>query len=250
MAAHAKGLNNKVAIVGIGTSEVCYGIISTLLEQGAIVVVPAQSSHHLKLLRQHLQDIKTEKLVTLLVDLPDYDRAIKLTEAVHEEYGPVEIVVFPYERLSGTETLSSISIAGWQRAVEENLAAYFISCRAGINAMKKRGEGLFVAIVDTDVLANDTANSMTEMLMAGQIRMARSFFEDVKNTGVKFHHLFVNNLDTRTGGDQPTGDTITPDMIGEYIISLYENDKQSAQSPFLFFMGKDLPYMEEYFNRN
>ena len=212
-------------------------------------MVPAQSSHHLKLLQQHLAGFNTDKLVTLLIDLPDYDKALELTEMVHEEYGALDLVVVPFEYISANDNLSNISIAGWQRAVEENLAAYFIACRAGINAMKQRGEGMFVAIIDTDGLAKQTHNSMTDMLMAGQIKMARSFFEEVKNSGVRFHHLFINNLDTGTNREQTGSEAITPEMIGEYILSLYKDDKQSRSSPFLFFMGKDFSDMHQYFNK-
>jgi NAD(P)-dependent dehydrogenase (short-subunit alcohol dehydrogenase family) len=250
MAINRKELKDKVAIIGIGTSKVCYGIITTLLQQGATVVVPAQSSHHLKLLQQHLGGVNTKKLVTLLTDLPDYDKAVELAETVHEEYGPLDLVVFPFEYMSASENLSNISVAGWQRAVEENLAAYFISCRAGINAMKQRGEGIFVAIIDTDGLAKQAQNSMTDMLMAGQIRMARSFFEEVKNSSVRFHHLFINNLDSGTNGKPTAGEAISPEMIGRYIITLYKDDKQSSHSPFLFFIGKDFSDMHHYFNNN
>jgi NADP-dependent 3-hydroxy acid dehydrogenase YdfG len=250
MPSNSKELKDKVAIIGIGTSKVNYGIITNLLQQGATVVVPAQSSKHLKLLRQHLAGFNTDKLVTLLIDLPDYDKALELTETVHEEYGPLDLVVVPFEYLSANDNLSNISVAGWQRAVEENLAAYFITCRAGINAMKQRGEGMFVAIIDTDSLAKQTQNSMTDMLMAGQIKMARSFFEEVKNSGVKFHHLFINNLDTVTNSERTAGEPITPEMIGQYIITLYKDDKQSTRSPFLFFMGKDFSGMHQYFNNN
>jgi NADP-dependent 3-hydroxy acid dehydrogenase YdfG len=245
-----KELKNKVAIIGIGTSKISYGIITTLLQQGATVVVPAQSSHHLKVLQHHLAGFNTDKLVTLLTDLPDYDKAVELAETVHEEYGPLDLVVFPFEYLSANDNLSNISIAGWQRAVEENLAAYFISCRVGINTMKQRGEGMFIAIIYMDSLAKHTQNSMTDMLMAGQIKMARSFFKEVKNSGVKFHHVFIDNLNTDTSTDTTAGEAITPETIGRYIITLYKDDKQSAHSPFLFFMSKGFPDMRQYFNNN
>ena len=250
MASNRKVLKDKVAIIGIGTSKVSYGVITNLLQQGATVVVPAQSSHHLKLLRQHLAGFNTDKLVTFLTDLPDYDKALELVEMVHETYGPLDLVVVPFEYLSANDNLSNISVGGWQRAVEENLATYFIACRAGINAMKQRGEGMFVAIIDMDGQEKQTHNSMTDMLMAGQIRMARSFFESVKDSGVKFHHLFINNLDTGTNREQTTGEEITPEIIGEYIITLYEDDKQSDHSPFLFFTGKGFPDLQHYFNNN
>jgi NADP-dependent 3-hydroxy acid dehydrogenase YdfG len=243
-------LKDKVAIIGIGSSKVSYGIITNLLEQGATVVVPAQSSNHLKLLQQHLIGFNTDKLVTLLTDLPDYDKAVELTEMIAEQYGPLDLVVIPFDYMAASDNLSNISVSGWQRAVEENLAAYFIACRAGINAMKQKGEGMFVAINDTDGMAKQTHNSMTDMLMAGQIRMARSFFEEVKNSGVKFHHLFINNLNTGINKEQSAGEAITPEMIGQYIITLYKDDKGPRNSPFLFFIGKDFPDMQQYFKNN
>jgi NAD(P)-dependent dehydrogenase (short-subunit alcohol dehydrogenase family) len=249
MASDRKELKDKVAIIVIGTSKVSYGIITNLLQQGATVIVPAQSSHHLKLLLQHLAGFNTEKLVTMLADLPDYDKALELVEMVHEAYGPLDLVVVPFEYLSANDNLSDISIAGWQRAVEENLATYFIACRAAINAMKQRGEGTLVAIIDMDGLAKRTHNSMTDMLMAGQIRMARSFFEEVKDSSVRFHHLFINNL-TDTNRKQTAGEEITPEIIGEYIITLYKDDKPGKRGPFLFFMGKGFPDMQHYFNNN
>lgn len=250
MASNGKELKDKVTIIGIGTSKVCYGIITNLLQQGATVVVPAQSSHHLKLLKQHLEGFNTEKLVTLLTDIPDYNKATDLADMILEQYGPLDLIVFPFEYQAAGDNLSNISVAGWQRAVEENLAAYFISCRAGINAMKQRGEGMFVAIIDMDSLEKQTHNSMTDMLMAGQIRMARSFFEEVKNSGIKFHHLFINNLDRGVIGGQTADEVITPEKIGQYVMTLYKGDNPSGRSPFLFFMGKDFPDIHQYFNNN
>ena len=87
------------------------------------------------------------------------------------------------------------------------------------------------------------------MLMAGQIRMARSFFEEVKDSSVRFHHLFINNL-TDTNRKQTAGEEITPEIIGEYIITLYKDDKPGKRGPFLFFMGKGFPDMQHYFNNN
>lgn len=248
MKANCKELKNKVAIIGIGTSQLSYSLISHLLEEGTTVVVPAQSSYHLKLLQQYLVGFNTERLVTLLTDLPDFDKAVDLTEMILEQYGPLDLVVFPFELILTDFNFSEISIIEWQRAVEENLASYFISCRAGINAMKQRGEGMFVAVVDIDHLARQTKNSMTDMLMSGQIKMARSFFEEVKSSDVKFHHLFVNNLDTHSNGDQSKTDAITPAMIAKYIIGLYQDDKKPSNSPFLFLVGKDVPGIHQYFN--
>jgi NADP-dependent 3-hydroxy acid dehydrogenase YdfG len=243
----SKELIGKVAIIGIGTSTVSFGITAYLLQQGATVVVPAQSSHQLDALRNYLAGSDTGKLVTLLTDLPDYDKAEELADMILEEYGPLDLVVFPFDQMSAIDSFSNISIAAWQRAVEENLATYFICSRAAINAMKKRGEGMFMAVIDTDGLAQQKYNAMTDMLMTSQAKMARGFFEEVRNTGLRFHHLFINSPDAIIKNDHNGSEVISPEMIGKYILSLYNDDRQSRKSPFLFFMGKEYPNMYQYF---
>jgi len=226
MEKNSKELKDSVAIIGIGATHASFGIVARLLQQGATVVVPLQSSHHLEPLQQYLADYNTDKLVTFLTDLPDYDKAVALAECIIDEYGRLDIAVFPFDYLSVNASLSDISIEQWQRAVEENLAVYFICCRAVINAMKKKGDGMFIALIDADGLSQQSGNAMTDMLMTGQVKMARSFFEEVSNTGVKFHHLFIENL-------------VTPDMIGWYILALHNDERKSGTSPFLFYMGKN-----------
>jgi NAD(P)-dependent dehydrogenase (short-subunit alcohol dehydrogenase family) len=235
----------KVAIIGIGSTRVSYGIVASLLQQDATVVVPAQSSHQLKNLEQYLKGSHTGRLVTVLTDLPDYDKTIALAEMVIEEYGPPDIVVFPFDYPWVGGSLSSISIDQWERALQENLTVYLNCSRVAISVMKERGKGMFVAIIDTDSFAAQGDNALDEMLMGGQMKMARSFFEEVKNTGVKFYHLFTNNLDNH----QPGGKAITPEMIGRYILYL-SNGYTQQLTPFLFLMGKPNPDLDHLFKNN
>ncbi|MBO9203810.1 MULTISPECIES: SDR family NAD(P)-dependent oxidoreductase [Niastella] len=243
-----KGSN--VAIIGIGETNMSYGVVASLLQQDATVVVPVQSSHHLNMLDRYLKGYNKGKIVTILTDLPDYDKTIELVEMVIEEYGPINIIISPFNYASVNADFSHISIIQWQRAVEENLAVYFIFCRAAIDAMKKCGRGMFVAIVNMEGLGSKSDNRMTEMLVAGQMKMARSFFEEVKNTGVKFYHLFINNLNIDPEQQEPGSKIITPEMIAQYILHIHKEDDHSLTSPFLFLMGKPDPNIDQFFKNN
>jgi NAD(P)-dependent dehydrogenase (short-subunit alcohol dehydrogenase family) len=245
-----KQVQNKVTIVGIGETRLSYGIVASLLQRDATVIIPAQSSHHLNILEHYLKGSNKDKLVTVLTDLPDYDKTVALVEMIIEEYGPIDIVVSPFTYQSLKADFSNISVVQWQRAVEENLAVYFIFCRVAIDAMKKRGQGMFVAIVNMDGLGSEPDNQMTEMLVAGQIKMARSFYEEVKNTGVKFYHLFINNLDIEPEQQEPGSKIIMPEMIAQYILHISNEDEQPVTSPFLFLMGKPNANLDQYFKNN
>jgi len=249
MAKNSKQLQDTVAIIGIGATRISYGIVARLLQQDAIVVVPAQSSHHLRHLRQNMDDYHTGRLVTMLTDLPDHDKAADLAEMVLDEYGPLDMVVFPFDYPSISDSFSNISIEKWERTLQENLTVYLNYSRVAIGAMKKRGKGMFVAIIDTDSLARQPNNTLTGMLVDGQIKMALSFFEEVKNTGIKFYHLFINNLDAHTWHHEPGSKAITPELVGQYVLHLYNGDVRQRNSPFLFLMNKPYPDIHQYFTK-
>lgn len=225
-------LKNIVAIVGITATNISFGIIARLLQQGAIVVVPAQSLHHLQLLQNYLGNANNPNLITILTDLPDYDKAVALVETVIESYGPLEIVVFPFDHTSGNADLSNISIEQWQRAVEENLSVYFICCRVILNAMKKRGEGFFVAVIDSDGRPTSN-NAMANMLMSGQAKMAYSFFDELENSRIKFYHLFLQAAD-KALTDANENKHISPEAIAEHVLSLFHGDYVLRDTPFIY----------------
>jgi NAD(P)-dependent dehydrogenase (short-subunit alcohol dehydrogenase family) len=245
MVSGSKELRDKVAIIGVGLTPACFGIVVHLLQQDAIVIVLAQSSRHLQLLQHHLAGINTGRLITQLTDFPDYDKALAVTDAIQEEYGLPDIVVFSYDYVPVNVNLFDIDIVRWERAVEENLAAYFICGRVAINAMRKKGTGMFAAISDIDGLAWQH-DALAGMLVAAQLQMARSFFEEVKNTGVRFYQLFINNLAARKGRHAAGGKAITPGMIGDYLLRLYCGKIQEGQSPFLFLLGRPDLIMYHY----
>jgi NAD(P)-dependent dehydrogenase (short-subunit alcohol dehydrogenase family) len=245
MVSGSKKFRDKVAVIGVGLAPACFGIVARLLQLDAIVIVLAQSSHHLQLLQHYVAGIHTGRLITLLTDFPDYDKAVAVTDAIQEEFGTPDIIVFSYDYTPVSVNLFDINIARWERAVEENLAAYFICGRVAINAMKKKGTGMFAAISDIDGLVWQH-DALAGMRVASQLQMARSFFEEVKNTGVRFYQLFINNLAVRKGRHTAGGKAITPGMIGEYMLRLYDGKIQQGQIPFLFLLGRPDLVIHQY----
>lgn len=124
-------------------------------------------------------------------------------------------------------------MAGWQRAVEENLSVYFTSGRVAIDLMKQRGEGLFIAVVNNDTAQNDTPDDIGRMLLDGQNNLAYGFFKEVEDTGVNFYHLYVNP-EPGENIPNPTTERHNSESLGDYIISLYNGNEQPILGPFLY----------------
>lgn len=247
MASNSKQCKDKIAIVGIGQTPTTFGVIAFLLQHDCTVVVPAQSTGPLRQLQRYLSGCSTGKLVTMLVDFPDYDRVVALADMITEEYGPIDIVIYPFDYLTVGAGPDDITVEQWQRAMEENLAVYFVCTRLALTAMKERGEGLFTAIVDTDGLTREPHNAMTDTLMVAQMQMARGFFEELKDTGVKFFHLFINDLVTDKS-ISPGENVVTPEGIAKHILEMYNDKSPVVNGPFRFLMGDSYSRMHRYFS--
>lgn len=240
-------LNNKIALVGIVEYKVCFGVIANLLEQGATVIVPAQSSFDLQLLDQYLKGIKTGRLVTVLTDFPDYDKSVELVDTILEEYGPLDIVVTSFDYLPAVTPLSETSLREWEKTVEENIAISFICTSITIQSMKKKQQGMFVMISDTDSLSWQPQHALSGIAAAAQIEMSRRFFEEVKKSGIKYYQLFVNHVVKRRYKQASTTiRSITPDVVGKYILQLYNGQVPYPENLFQFLLGKPWPAMEQY----
>ncbi|HVU96389.1 MAG TPA: SDR family NAD(P)-dependent oxidoreductase [Puia sp.] len=247
MSDNSKQCKSKIAIVGVGSTPTTFGVIAFLLQQGCTVIAPAQHPGPLKQLQRYLSGRATGRLVTMLVDFPDYDRVSALADQITEEYGRIDIVIYPFDYLTAGVHPDEIGFAHWQRAMEENLTVYFICTRLALTAMKERGEGLFTAIVDTDGLPGNARSALTDTLMLAQMQMARSFFEELKNTGVKFFHLFVNDL-VVDNTETPDQDIVTPESIAKHILEMYHDKSLSANGPFRFLMGSSYSRIHKYFS--
>jgi len=219
MSSAGKRLQGRIAVIGVDENPLCADIVAHLLLEGAAVVAIAQSSFHLQSLRTHLLHAPTDKLITLLTDFPDYDKAISLADTIREKYGPPDIVVLPLSHRADNIRLSDLSIVQWEHALSESLTVYFICSRIAIPAMVKRGQGLFVAISNTEwpgLIPNDP---LTNILMAAQIHMAWALADEVRDAGVNAYLLFATGMAR---------------SIGQRILGLYTEKVRQPAHPVIF----------------
>src|SRR5882757_6036935 len=191
------GLTGKITIVAEGTGAVGVGIVRALLEQGATVIVPAKRLHELNWLKDYVADLTTGKLITLLSDLPDFDKAIDVVEGLMEEFGRIDLVVLAFDCRWSGPSLIDVEIGDWQRVMDQYITAYFVAGRVVLHAMKEHDHGMFISIADTERMQPKAYSSLAGIATGMQIELSKHFAENLKGSQVKLHHLFINNVVTR-----------------------------------------------------
>ncbi|MEP7256915.1 MAG: SDR family NAD(P)-dependent oxidoreductase [Flavitalea sp.] len=235
-----KLLTDKITFVADGTGAIGVGIVRAFLLEDATVIVPSKSARELTWLKEYVADIECGKLVTLLADYPDYDKAADIAENVEAQYGRIDFAVSVFDTPAASPCLTELDITDWQKMTDQNITASFICGHVFLRIMKERRHGMYISISNTDDLEKKSWAALANIAATMQVEMARAFFEEVKQYGVRYIHLFVNNVATRQKHSRFVNKEgwITPEMIGDYITQLYNKNPDNTDNLFHWLLGK------------
>jgi len=234
-----KSMDNKITMVAGHIDDVLFGIIKSLLEQDATVVVPVRSSDDIGVLKKQVAEIESGKLITILTDFPDEDKALMITNTIVEQYGQLDMVVGVFDHPHVSHALSRVGSGDWQQAIEENLTAYFIAGKVCIAAMKKKQHGMFLAISSIAAPGKDCSNSLTNVMAVSRMEMTKQFYEEVKNSGVRFYHLLIDNnarhyLFKKRSDNVKTAQALA---VGDFAIRLFKGQVKHPEKLFQSLPG-------------
>lgn len=229
-------LNGAITVVAGGYTSVGTGIITSFLLHNALVIAPLPDAEAMHALRASVAHITSGQLVTLLVDAMDYKRVNDIKNCIKELYGYVDLVVTAFDNNWQGRSLLDIELDEWQKAVDENITAHFITGRVALQMMKEQHGGMFVNICNADVLSARPYTSLTRLLTENQTELSVLFSEEIRHCNIRYYHLFVKDLVT---GKPVTGKAHahlhTPQMTGEHIIKLYHKQVDNTSQLFQYF---------------
>jgi NADP-dependent 3-hydroxy acid dehydrogenase YdfG len=233
-----KIMDNKIVMVAGYVGAILFGVIKSLLQENAIVIVPVKSSLDISVLKKQTAGIESGRLVTILIDFPDEDKASMIANAIIEQYGQLDMVVGFFDHPQVSDCLSRIGKNEWQQAIDEGLTAYFITGKVCIEAMKRKQYGMFLVISNVITSDERCSNSLTNVMAACKTEMTKQFSEDVKNSGVRFYHLLIDDS-TRLDVVSRPDNTQTRQALatGDFAIRLFKGQVKHPERLFQRFHG-------------
>ena len=198
-------LTGKIALVAGGTGDTGMGIVQSLLQEDATVIVPAKSARDIARLKEHVPGARQGRLVTLLADYPDYDKAFDIAENIVSAFGQIDLAVAALESPAASPCLTELEIADWQKMADENITAGFVMGRVILQLMKKNRCGMYISMSNTGDFEKRSTSALANIAATLQVEMARIFFEGIREYGIRYHHLFTGN---GAGSGRRTGDFI------------------------------------------
>jgi NADP-dependent 3-hydroxy acid dehydrogenase YdfG len=229
-----KKINNSITAVVIGSGKIWCEIIMNLLHENALVIVPAKDFDEIKQLSACTTDTKS-RLVTLLADISDYQRASGLLNDITAKYGRIDlaVAVFDNSKLLPDTLLIDLKYSEFEQMVSNNIINYFMVCQLMLHSMKKYGHGVYIS-VSSDIHEYENHYSrLTSFIEKMQVEMSRIFANEVVATGVKYYHLFTGDYIRRQNFHTIEGNTIADTTtIGCSVINLYKGMVKHPENVF------------------
>ena len=193
-------LEKKVVLIAGRNSIAMASVAKMLLHEKATLVVVAKSATDLDFIKEIKTVYHSAKLVTILVDYPDYYHAVEIIDQITETFGRIDACIFYFEPPTVEVNLLETDITDWEKMVESNISTYYVAVKSVFETMKVNRKGLFVTIHER-LPDHNHASKLAQLSECIQREMAGAFFEELENYGIRFYHLIVeNDVDSENAG--------------------------------------------------
>ena len=141
-----RSLKDRVALVTGSSRGIGAAIASLFAAEGARVVVHGRDAEAVRTVATSIEEVGGIAYGTTC-ELTRYEQLEAMRQDIESRLGPVEIVV---ANAGGSTVrpapLEEISDADWRQSVDANLTATFLTIKAFLPGMKKRGRGTIITM--------------------------------------------------------------------------------------------------------
>ena len=182
-------LAGKVAVVTGGARGIGLSIVERMVKSGARVAVWD---------RERTKGGKAEAAgATLIaVDISDPDSVTRALTETEQRTGPVDILVNS-AAIGGVNTaVAQYPLDQWRAVLDVNLTGTFLTCRAVVPGMEKRGYGRIVNIASIAGKEGNPNACAYSASKAGVIALTKSLGKELAATGVRVNAIAPAVIET------------------------------------------------------
>jgi 3-oxoacyl-[acyl-carrier protein] reductase len=216
-------LNGIVSVVAGGTGTVGEGIVRAFLREGATVVVPSRSQEAIVRLRSSLAGTPVERLTTLEGNIGDVEEAARLRDEILKTYKSIDAVV---ASLGGTweEKLKLVDVPmeTWRKYWESNLTPHYVAAPTFLPALAARKGASYTLLGGLSAVLTVPLYSVVNS--AGQLMLAKTLMEEMKETSVRINQVMLGFINTRARAAYARPEWITADEVGAFCAYLASSE--------------------------
>jgi 2-dehydro-3-deoxy-L-rhamnonate dehydrogenase (NAD+) len=175
-------LHRRVAVVTGGAQGIGHAIAQRFLRSGASVLLWDRNAAQLQEAQADLSALGA--VHTQAVELTDAAAVVQAADAAVAALGQVDILVNNAGITGGNGSTWELSPTVWRETIEINLVAPYLTCRAIVPHMLRRGYGRIVNIASVAGKEGNPNASHYSASKAGLIALTKSLAKEVATRGV------------------------------------------------------------------
>jgi NAD(P)-dependent dehydrogenase (short-subunit alcohol dehydrogenase family) len=222
-----KTLENKVAVVLGGTGGVGEGIVKTLMQNGATVIVPSRNEIKLKRLQEYVAEVESGKLIPFVGTVNNEDNALALSNFLHQNFKSIDIAVASLGGWHQGFPFYSYPLADWNRILNDNLTSHFLAIKTLVPMLHPQtGSYFHINGFSADEIV--PMAGPVSMTAAAQKSMIQTLAVELNRTGIRVNELILGPMKTRDRLKHGHGqeDWYFPEEIGQYIVNEVNSERQ------------------------
>jgi 2-deoxy-D-gluconate 3-dehydrogenase len=166
-------LDDKVAIVTGGNRGIGRALAGALASMGADIVIAARNRPKMAEAAKEIRESYGVKLIAIEKDVLQEEQINSMVKKTAETFGKIDILVNNSGIAEGKKP-QDISVAEWDKVINTNLRAAFISCKAVYPHMKVAGGGKIINIASTASLFGSTFLPAYSSSKGGIVQLTKS----------------------------------------------------------------------------
>lgn len=208
--------------------------MKALLKNDYTVIVPTRSEYKSERLKQYTSDIKTGELIPVIGSVNNEENAEKLRKYLIHEFKTIDMVVASLGGWQQGYTIQSYPVADWDRILKDNLTSHFLAIKTLIPLLNQQG-GSYVHINGFSADEPYPMAGPVAMTAAAQKSLMQTLAKEMSGTGIRVYELILGPVRTRDRLKHGHGqiDWYFPEEIGEYIIKILSQEKQTEVVHYL-----------------
>jgi 3-oxoacyl-[acyl-carrier protein] reductase len=148
-------------------------------------------------------DSRDERTMTVAVDVSDPESVARMTAAVVERWGRIDVLVNCAGVLGLTAPVESYPLDAWRRVLATNLDGVFLCCRAVLPHMRERGWGRIVNIASIAGKEGNPDAAAYAASKGGVIAFTKALAKEGATSGILVNAVAPALIDTDMTRDMP-----------------------------------------------
>ena len=171
-------LGGKVAIVTGGASGIGEAVGKLFAENGCKIMLVDKNRERLVKVAEEIAE-RGGTCMSLCADVSIESQVKRLFQDAMKEYGRVDILVNSAGRDSLSPPITEVTMEEWEKTIDSNLKAVFLTCREAFSIMERQGGGKIINLGSTSAkLASGPGHSPYRASKHGMMGLSKNLLRE------------------------------------------------------------------------